>query len=52
MQPELGKKKLLWAQPKLAQIITSLCTSTRSGISTGREGPVVPVPEPMLPFRD
>jgi len=27
-------------------------TATRSGISTGREGPVVPVPEPVLPFRD
>jgi len=27
-------------------------TATRSGISTGREGPVAPVPEPVLPFRD
>jgi len=27
-------------------------TGTRSGISTGREEPVAPVPEPVLPFRD
>ena len=27
-------------------------TATRSGISTGREGLVAPVPEPVLPFRD
>ena len=27
-------------------------TATRSGISTGREGPVAPIPEPVLPFRD
>jgi hypothetical protein len=26
--------------------------STRSGISTGWEGPVAPVPESVLPFRD
>jgi len=31
---------------------SSVRTSTRSGISTGREGPVVPVPEPVLPFQD
>jgi len=27
-------------------------TNTRSGISTGREVPVAPVLEPVLPFRD
>jgi len=26
-------------------------TATRSGISTGQEGPVAPVPEPVLPFQ-
>jgi len=29
-----------------------MITATRSGISTGREGPVAPVPEPVLPFQD
>jgi len=27
-------------------------TAARSGISIGREGPVAPIPEPVLPFRD
>jgi len=27
-------------------------TGAGRGISTGREGPIAPVPEPVLPFRD
>jgi len=29
-----------------------ILTGVGRGISTGREGPVAPVPEPVLPFRD
>ena len=29
-----------------------ISTAARSGISTGWKGPVVPVPEPVLPIRD
>jgi len=33
-------------------IIINTYTGAGRGISTGREGPVAPVPEPVLPFRD
>jgi hypothetical protein len=32
--------------------VNKTSTAARSGISTGREGPVAPVPEPVLPFWD
>jgi len=36
----------------MGEVVFPLLTATRSGISTGREGPVAPVPEPVLPFRN
>jgi len=36
----------------LATFDDSIATGAGRGISTGREGPVAPVPEPVLSFRD
>jgi len=33
-------------------VLSSRVTGAGRGISTGREGPVAPVPELVLPFRD
>jgi len=38
--------------PELHDLVISHITAACWGISTGREGPVAPVPEPVLPFRD
>jgi len=44
--------KMLWAKLGTMLLFSTTCTAACWGISTDWEGPVAPVPEPVLPFRD